>query len=461
MRFLIMAMIGLSLVLGCTQNSDENQSKDSEQTQEKLVYYTCPMHPQVREDGPGKCPICHMNLSRVEKTQSDDEDHSGHSSEMSQQKEKLWVCHDYPDVTSPKPGPCPIDGSEMIVQKKEGETAGEVVARVRLEASRREHFKPEYFPVTTMQMSKDIHLLGQVLQSEERESNITARVEGRVEKVYVRSTGVFVKQDDPVVDIYSPKLITAGEEYLLAKRNFEKNKSEQYKNLLEQSRKRLELWGVRPFQWEEWERQQEVPRLITVYSTENGIVRERYALDGKYFKEGQSLFDLVDLSRVWVALDVYEADSALVNLGQTLELHFTARPGKNWYGEIDFVSPVIDPETRTLKVRTTLENKKGLLRPGMVSDAKLEIEKKGRPLVVPRSAVIDTGHRQVVWKKKSDSEFQAIKISTGFMGQGYVEVLSGLSEDDEIVIEGHFLLDAQAQLFGGYESMNKTPAHQH
>jgi len=459
MRFIVYTLIGLSLLLGCTQESENHQVHDSKQKeQEKEVYYTCPMHPQVKEDRPGKCPICHMNLSRVEKTKSD---HSEHEQENSSKAEKQWVCESYPDVTSPKPGPCPIDGSEMVLKEEEGEKAGEVIARVKLEAARRKHFKPDYFPVTTMKMTKEIHLLGQVLQSEERESNITARIDGRVEKVYVRSTGVFVKQGDPVVDIYSPKLITAGEEFLLAQRNYQKNKNEQYKNLLEQSRKRLELWGVRPFQWEEWARQNEIPRLITVYSTENGIVRERYALDGKYFKEGDSLFDLVDLSRVWVELDVYEADSALVNLGQTLELHFSARPGKNWYGEIDFVSPVIDPKTRTLKVRTTLENTEGLLRPGMVSDAKLKIEKKGRPLVVPRSAVIDTGHRQVVWKKRSENEFQAIKISTGFMSDGYVEVLSGLNENDEVVIEGQFLLDAQAQLFGGYKTMNETKSHQH
>lgn len=452
MRSFMMVFIALILTVGCSQESEEGLGHEHNHTHEqdqKEVYYTCPMHPQVQEEEPGKCPICHMNLSRVEKTQQSTED-----KQPKPGKEKTWTCRDYPDVTSPKPGPCPIDGTEMIVKKNEGEGPGEIVARVRLETARRKHFHPEYFPVTTMKMTKEIHLLGQVLQSEERESHITARVEGRVEKVYVRSTGVFVKQDDPVVDIYSPKLITAGEEYLLAYRNYQESQSQQYENLLEQSQERLKRWGVRPFQWKEWVREKEVPRLITLYSTENGIVGERYALDGKYFKEGDSLFDLVDLSRVWVELDVYEADSTLVNLGQELELHFTARPEKSWYGEVDFVSPVIDPETRTLKIRTTLENKEGLLRPGMVSDAKLKIEKKGRPLVVPRSAVIDTGHRQVVWKKRNENEFQAVKITTGFVSQGYAEVLSGLSEDDEIVIEGHFLLDAQAQLFGGYELMD-------
>lgn len=460
MKLIMTALVGLGLLFGCTQGPEKNEDDSGEhnkQSQEKEVYYTCPMHPQVKEDGPGKCPICHMNLGRVEKTKLE---HTEHELQGSDKKEKQWVCQDYPDVTSPKPGPCPIDGSEMVL-KEDRKSARKIIAQVKLEASRREHFKPEYFPVTKMKMTKDIHLLGQVLESEERESHISARVDGRVEKVYVRSTGVFVKQGDPVVDIYSPKLITAGEEYLLAQRNYQKDNNQEYKNLLEQSRKRLELWGVRPFQWQEWSRQNEVPRHITVYSKENGIVTSRYALNGKYFKEGESFFDLVDLGHVWVELDVYEADSALVNLGQTLELHFSARPGKNWYGEIDFVSPIIDPQTRTLKVRTTLENKQGLLRPGMVSDAKLNIEKKGRPLVVPRSAVIDTGHRQVVWKKINQNKFQAIKISTGFMSEGYVEVLSGLKEGEEVVIEGHFLLDAQAQLFGGYKEMNEMKKHVH
>lgn len=452
--FIKLLLLG-SLAFGCTEKPQEKVS-ESQSEEKKEVYYTCPMHPQVKEHEPGKCPICHMNLSRVEKTLEQ-------SHETHQKKEKVWVCEDYPDVTASQPGPCPIDGTPLVLKSGESgsESAGEVVARVRLEASRRDHFKPEYFPVTTMKMTKNIHLLGQVLQSEERESHISARVEGRVEKVYVRSTGVFVKKDDPVVDYYSPRLITAGEEYLLAKRNYEKNKNEDYKKMLEQSQKRLELWGVRDFQWQEWAQRGEVPQHITLYSSESGIVQERYALDGKYFKEGQSLFDLVDLSRVWVELDVYEADSGQVRLGQELELHFSAKPEKTWSGEIDFVSPIIDPDTRTLKVRTTLNNNEGHLRPGMVSDAKLKVQRNTEALVVPRSSVIDTGHRQVVWQKAGGDAFQAKKIETGFMTEGYVEVLEGLSEGDEIVMEGHFLLDAQAQLFGGYENMKSSPGHQH
>ncbi len=463
MSNLIVLFLSLTFFLyGCTDNSSpisENSNHKKHTKIKKQTFYTCSMHPQVREKKPGRCPICHMNLTKIEVDDNEEDDNITTQSEVSK---SIWHCKDFPDVTSAKEETCPLDGTPMtkMVQKNK---AAKVIAMVKLRKAQLQHFTPDFFPVTKMKMTKNIRLLGSVLQSEEKESSIPARIAGRIEKVYVKSTGSFIRIGEPVVDLYSPKLITAGEEYLLAKQSYLKNKTREFKDMLKQSEERLRLWGIRQFQFERWFKNQKIPRKITIYSSATGIVRKKNATVGKYFKEGQNFFELSDLADVWIEMDVYEHDAALVKLAQKVDLKFTSLPGEIVQGEIDFISPILDERSRTLKVRTTIKNTSGKLKPGMVANATLNIEIEGHPLVIPRSAIIDTGKRKVVWIKISNKKFQARIIHTGYESEGYVEIKHGLIEKEEVVIEGNFLLDAQAQLFGGYEDMksNGTAGHNH
>lgn len=446
----ILILISAAILVAFLSCSPKEEVKVTNQSKVE-TYYTCSMHPQIREVKPGKCPICHMNLTKVEVEHSD---HDYATTKVKKDAKELWQCKDFPDVTSEVADTCPMDGTPMVKVEALKEEASKIVANVKLRKSQLKHFKPSYFPVTTMKMTKKIRLLGQVLQSEEKESNIPARIDGRVEKVYVKSTGSFVKAGDPVIDLYSPKLITAGEEYILARKTYQSNRGREFRDLYKQSQERLELWGIKKEQYQAWYKSGSVPNKITIYSPATGIVQKRNATVGKYFKEGQNFFELSNLSDVWVELDVYEQESALVQLGQKVDLEFSALPGKTTTGEIDFISPILDAQSRTLKVRATIKNTEGKLKPGMVANAQITFELDGMPLVIPRSAVIDTGKRKVVWIKVSDKEFKSVVIKTGHESEGYVEVLKGLNEADEVVIEGNFLLDAQAQLFGGYEDMN-------
>lgn len=446
--------------VSCSKDSTSKSggSHKTNKQQKIKVYYTCSMHPQIKEHKPGKCSICHMNLTKIELDESDDEPKIS----KIQVEKDTWQCKEFPDVTSEAKDVCPMDGTPMV-KKLKGNKAAKVVAKVKLRKAQLKHFKPDFFPVTKMKMTKKIRLLGSVLQSEEKESSIPARIAGRVEKVYVKSTGSMVKVGDPVIDLYSPKLITTGEEYLLARQSYSKGKAKEFKDMVNQSIERLKLWGIKKFQIEKWYSNGKVPRQITIYSNATGIVRSRNASVGKYFKEGQNFFELSDLADVWVEMDVYERDSSLIKLGQKVELEFTAIPGEKITGEIDFVNPVLDKDSRTLKVRATIQNASGKLKPGMVANAVLNIDIDGLPLVVPRTAIIDTGKRKVVWVKISNKQFQAKIIHAGYESEGYVEIKNGLMEGEEVVIEGSFLLDAQAQLFGGYEDMkdNKSAGHNH
>jgi hypothetical protein len=413
---MLIIFISFLFLLSCSKN-DEIPIVGGISQVKNETYYTCSMHPRVHELEAGKCPICNMNLTKFE---------MDHSQDVESNKSNVT------NAISPK----------------------KVIGRVKLRKSQLHHFHPEFFPVTTKTMTKKIRLLGTVLQSEEKESKIPARISGRVEKVYIKSTGSMIKKGDPVVDLYSPKLITAGEEFLIAKKSYEKTNSNEYKEMLDQSMERLNLWGIKKNQYQSWYKKNKVPRSITVYSPANGIVRKRNAIVGKYFKEGQNFFELSDLSDVWIEMDVYEQDAALVSIGQFIKLEFTSMPGEFISGEVDFIAPVLDNKSRTLKIRTTISNSSGKIKPGMVADGTLSIILEGISKVIPRSALIDTGKRKVVWIKKNDSTFQAREIHVGHEADGYVEIKKGLDIGEEVVMEGSFLLDAQAQLFGGYHEFN-------
>lgn len=396
--------------MGCLDDDSKTHKPDKVEKVEKVkTYYTCSMHPKVKQDKPGQCPLCEMGLTKIEIEENDSDEHAHH--------------HDH------------------------GGTK-----KVRLRKGQVQHFRADLFKVTRMKMQKEVRLLGSVFKSEEKRSNIPAQFPGRVEEVLIQSTDSFVKKGDPVLKLYSPKLLATVEEYLIARKNYLSQKSNRdLKDLYEQTRERLKQWGILDKQIKVWEEKGAISRVITIYSDVTGIVEKKNAVSGKYFKEGESFFDLVDLSHVWVELDVYEHDSALVGLGQSVELEFNAYPGELWQGKIDFVSPILDSKSRTLKIRTTLDNKLGKLKPGMVGSAGLLVELDSNPLVIPRSAIIDTGRKKVVWLKKDERNYFSKEVKTGFESQGHVEIKDGLSLGEEVVREGNFLLDAQSQLFGDYD----------
>jgi len=411
---------------------------------EQKGYFTCSMHPTVKSEKSEKCPICAMELVFVEP--SEDFEVENTSSDIGE----IWHCKDYPDVTSTTEDICPIDGTPMVKMKKKIVSAGHIIAKVKLKKSQIEHFNPDIFPVQKMKMTKKLRVLGRVVQPEENESNIPARIGGRVDKIYISSVGSFVSQGDKVVDIYSPELISAGEEFIIANKNYLKTKKTEYKTIVNQARQKLRFYGISNRQINSWYKRKSVPKNITIYSSVNGIVRKKNAVIGKYFNVGQSFYDLVDLSTVWVEMDIYEQDSGMIKINQKIDFTFFAYEGEKRTSRINFISPVLNNLTRTLIVRATIINKNGKLKPGMTAEGNITITLKEIPLIIPITAVINTGKRKVVWVMLDNNKYIAKQITTGFQSEGYVEIKNGLKEGEKVVIEGGFLLDAQARLMGGY-----------
>ncbi len=299
-------------------------------------------------------------------------------------------------------------------------------------------------------------LAGRVEEAETSLSTISARVGGRIDKLYLDFTGQSVRKGQPIALIYSPDVVSAAEEYKLALESLERlgpaalpEAKAQARDLVAASRRRLELWGLTALQVREIEKSSEPSIHITVYADASGTVMERKVTEGQYVREGDPLYSLTDLGTVWVKADVYESDLPLVRVGQSVEITSDALPDTALSGRVSFIEPALNPQTRTVAVRIQVPNPGLRLRPGMYARAMLKHSLGRSVLAVPRSAVIDTGMKTLVYVARGSGVFEGREVKLGPGGEELRPVLSGLNEGERIVTQGSFLIDSQTRLTGG------------
>ena len=297
--------------------------------------------------------------------------------------------------------------------------------------------------------------VGRVEEAETGLATISARVGGRIDKLHLDFTGQSVRRGQAIAEIYSPEVVSSAEEYKLAIENLERlgtatpQAAEQARELLKASRRRLELWGLTPEQIHGIEKSDQPNIYITLYAPVNGIVTERKVTEGQYVREGDVLYALADLSKVWVKADIYESDLPQVHMGQAAEITSDALPGEKLRGRVSFIEPTVNQQTRTVAVRVEVRNPGLKLRPGMYANVKLHALGRQSALAVPRSAVLDTGMRKVVYVAKGDGVFEGRRIEVGPVAGDYVPVLAGLNEGERIVTQGAFMIDSQTRISGG------------
>lgn len=308
-------------------------------------------------------------------------------------------------------------------------------------------------------MAGSLLTVGRVEEAETQLASISSRVGGRIDKLFLDFTGQAVRRGQPIALIYSPEVASSGEEYRLALESLERLGSQgrpeaqaQARDLVVASRRRLELWGLSPQQIQEIARADHPPVQITISSTVSGIVMERKVVLGQYVKEGDALYTVADLSTVWVKADVYESDLARVRAGQPVEVTAEALPGK-LLGRVDFIEPTLNPQTRTVAVRIQVANPGLRLRPGMFVHASLARSAGQEVLAVPRSAVLDTGTRKLVYVARGSGVFEPRQVELGAADQEFYPVLSGVREGERVVTHGSFLIDSQTRLTGGMAGM--------
>ena len=362
-------------------------------------------------------------------------------------KKEIWTCSMHPQIRMDKAGKCPICAMDLILLNQSSVTTDDSTAI---------HFSKEALELANVSTSivsrqkpvKEVRLYGKVQADERLLQNQVAHISGRIEKLMVNFTGEPVRKGQLLAMIYSPDLITAQQELLEAAKS-KQTQPEIYQAAME----KLMQWMLTDKQIAQIESSGKVKTNFEVYSNTSGIVTNKRVNTGDHVSEGTVMFDVVNLSSVWVLFDAYESDLPFLHVGNNVSFTVQALPGVNFSGNIKFIDPVMDPNTRVAKVRVEIGNAGGKLKPEMFANGIVlaNLDQYKDKLVIPRSAVLWTGKRSVVYVKQpstNEALFKMREVELGVvLGNSYV-VLDGLNEGEEIVTEGTFNVDAASQLEG-------------
>jgi membrane fusion protein, copper/silver efflux system len=299
-----------------------------------------------------------------------------------------------------------------------------------------------------------IRTVGVVALDETRVAHIQAKFSGWIEELYVDYIGKPVHSGQPLFSIYSPELVATQQEYLLALKSLDIKASggglaaasqDWARRLVAASRSRLELWDIPPEEVARLETDGVPHRTLTINSPREGVVLSKTAIKGMNVEPGMDLFAIADLSTVWLQADIYERDLPHVRLQQRCVLTMEALPGQTLYGIVEFISPVVEESTRTAKIRLQLDNRAGLLKPGMYGTVQVAHE-MAKSLALPETALIDTGTRKIVFVATGDRRFEPREVQVRSELDGFYQILSGLSEGDAVAVSAQFLLDSESKL---------------
>ena len=331
---------------------------------------------------------------------------------------------------------------------------------VRLTDRERRVIGVTFATVERKRLDRRVRVLGTVEYDETRRANLNPKVEGWVEKLYVDFTGAPVRRGQPMLELYSPKLVTAQEELILARRLSDEASGERAqrnaRDLLESARRRLAYWDIPDEEIRRIEAAGEPQKTLTLRSPASGIVVAKNAVEGARIGPGMNVYEIADLSTVWVEGEVFEKDLSLATEGQTAQVTFEAYPGEVFQGEITYVYPTVSMDSRTGRVRVELENSGQRLRPGMYATITLEVRGHHEGLAVPRSAVLHTGERAVVFVQHEDGTLVPHEVTTGLVAGDEIEILDGLDAGQRVVSSAGFLIDAESNLGASMGDMEGT-----
>ncbi len=307
-------------------------------------------------------------------------------------------------------------------------------------------------------MHRVIRTVGRVEFDEKRLATANTKIEGWIEKLHIDYVGRYVQKGEPLAEIFSPELVATQQEYLNTLRWANQGKGatdertamfliKDAETLLEAAKERLRLWDITDEQIQKIERTGKPIRTLTVYSPASGYVLQKMAVQGMRVMPGEKLFDVVDLSSVWIVADIYEYELPLIKIGQTARIGLSYFPGKEFSSQVDYIYPSLASDTRTAKARFTIPNPDGVLKPQMFTNVEIKIN-LGNRLAVPSEAVIDTGVRQIAYIDRGDGQFEPREVTTGLKVDELVEVTGGIKAGEKVASSANFLIDSEAQLKG-------------
>ncbi len=427
----------------------------------KTQKYHCPMHPGIVEDHPGECPICGMKLVPIENGGAAGAATAGApSAPAGERKIAFYRSPMNPRETSPVPRKDEMGMDYVPVYEDEASGASTPVpglATVSIDPQRQQLIGLRTAPVTRGPVGGSVRTPGRVAVDQTRVKKVNVKVGGFVEKVYVDFVGKAVQKGDPLFSLYSPDLVSAQNEYLLALKTRHALSSagaggSSGEDLVASSRRRLKLWDVTDAEIEALERTGAPKKTLTIYSPISGVVTQKSVVEGATLEPGATPYEITDRSVVWVLADLYETDLAHVHVGDGGKLRLDAYPGRAFDGRVVFIDPTLDPKTRTAKARLELANPTGELKPDLFGDVVLTGARR-EGLRIPADAVVPTGAESVVFVSLGDGKFQPRAVQLGATDGAEVEVVSGLTEGQAVVTRANFLIDSESRLRASLAAM--------
>jgi multidrug efflux pump subunit AcrA (membrane-fusion protein) len=426
------------------------------------VKYTCGMHPFIISDKPGKCPICGMTLTKIEDTGPGAATGSAAvpagGAGKGERKILFYRNPMNPNVTSQTPAKDEMGMDFVPVYEDEAKGSGESAnlpegyATVLVGMERMQLAGIQSAVAMREAISHPVRAVGVVVPDETRVRRVQAKIEGWIEKLHTNFTGQMVTKGQPLLEIYSPDLVATQREYLLARAGVDRMKGSPYKDAREMSselalaaRTRLKLFDVPESFIEELERTGKVRRTVTLNAPVSGYVTGKEIFEGTRVMPGMDLLTVTDLSRVWIDADLYEYEAQSVRVGQTALLDTVADPGTKRKGRVAFIYPTFSPETRTLKVRFEFPNPGLRLKPQMYANVSLDLHSV-TGVVIPDSALIETGVRQIAFVDRGDGSFEPREVKVGVRGDGKAQILSGVKAGEKVAVRANFLLDSESKL---------------
>lgn len=472
-----------------------------------VTKYTCPMHPQIIEDHPGTCPICGMDLvakqfpaktsaqNTVPVNASEAQDRaaqtlkpasSNHANEASTSSHPSptaekpssgpkfvtkYTCPMHPQIIEDHPGHCPICGMTLVPKlfpagtkdNTGGSPTSQAAPSATATSSKASAPMPEVAiaPRTLRDMNvvlaqtqwrnltREIHSVGLVALDENLIAHVHPRASGWVETLNARALGDTVKKGQVLLTVYSPDILSAEKDFLVAQKSG-------MREMREAARERLRLLNVPDSVIDQIARTGKVARTIPVLAPQSGYISAINLRDGMYVTPDLDMFTIADDRKIWVQVEVLPRDMEQVAVGQPAKMTVDGVPGRVWQGKVDFIYPELDPKSRTLKARLVFDNPDGLLRPNQFAEVTISGVAQSDVLTVPTTAVIPTPHGARVVRKNPDGTFQPVRVETGQSAGGWTQITAGLSPDDQVVASGQFLIDSESAIQASFDRMTAT-----
>ena len=400
-KYIIIIISALFVFASCKNKKATLVNKDE--------YYTCSMHPQIMQDKPGTCPICHMELIVVKRTNTA-------ADEIMLNDEQIRLGNIQTDTI--RNG---IIGDKVIL---------------------------------TATLNTD----------ESRVNSINARIMGRIDRLYFKNMGDYVSRGAHLYDLYSEELNNAKQEYIVAieKQQSLDNSIIDFNRLLQSAKQKLLLWGMSEAQVNELAKTKKASPLTSFYSNESGFITELPVMEGQYVSEGSTVVKLANLSSLWAEAQVYTSQLSAIDLKGTATVQFPDIPGKEWKGSIEFANPEIVSDSRLNLVRVSIPNPNGLLKPGMPAYVSIK-SKELNTLTLPSDAVLRDGKMNVVWVQSGKNSYKMKMVQTGLESGDRLEIKSGLQNGDVVVTRGAYLLNSEFVFKKGADAMGgmDMSGHQH